>query len=276
VIITDSTCDLSLDFMKEYDINFLPIIVDIGGRSYKDKIEITNAEFYEAIKDKNVFPKTAQIAPYTFEEKFKEELDKGNEIICITLSSALSGTNSAAHIAKENLESSKIHIIDSKSISLGEGYLVKLAAEMLKDGYSAGDVIKQIEVVKEKQDIIVALDTMEMLKRGGRISPTKATIGGILGIKPLLTINDGVVEPAGKIKGKKSAVKEMIKYLKKKNIDLSRPVMAAHSNDLEACNQMVQALKQEFDINDIFVSEIGPAIGTHVGPGGIGIFFCRK
>jgi DegV family protein with EDD domain len=276
VIITDSTCDLSLDFMQENGIRFLPLFVDMGTKVYKDKLEIDNATFYEAIKDKNVKPKTAQVAPFSFEEAFKEELDKGNEVICINISSALSGTNGAANIAKGNLDSDKIYVIDSKSVSLGEGYLVKVAAEMAKGGHSAKEIVEHIEGLIAKQDVILAFDTMEMLKRGGRISPAKAAIGGILGIKPMLTIVDGKLEPVGKAKGKKAAVKEMVQYLKNKNIDITKTVSVVHSNDPEACQSMAETLKAELNVTDIITSEIGPVVGTHAGPGAVGIFFIKK
>lgn len=276
IIVTDSTCDLTLEFMREHNIRFLPLSVDIGGEVYKDKLEIDNSAFYEAIKDKNIFPKTAQVTPYSFEKVFKEELDKGNEIVCITLSAALSGTYSAANIAKASLDSDKIHIINSKTVSLGEGYLVKVAAEKAKEGSSAGEIIECIKNLIEKQDVIIALDTMEMLKRGGRISPAKAAIGGILGIKPMLTIKDGVLEPVGKAKGRKAAVKDSLQYLKDKNADLNRTIVVAHSNDAERCSKMVEILREEFGDLDIMTSEIGPVVGTHAGPGAIGVFFISK
>lgn len=276
VIVTDTTCDLSLETMREEGIRFLPLSVDIGGKIYKDKLEIDNASFYEAIKDKTVIPKTSQVTPFSFEEVFKEELDKGNEIICITLSSELSGTNSAANIAKNNLNSEKIHIIDSRTVCLGEGYLVKVAARKAKEGYNAYDIIECIKKLMEKQDAIIALDTMEMLKRGGRISPAKAAIGGILGIKPMLTITDGILEPVGKARGNKAAVKEMVQYLKDKNIDVSKTAMVAHSRDQEGCDKMVQILKDEFGVIDIITSEIGSVVGTHAGPGATAVFFIRK
>lgn len=276
VIVTDSTCDLSMEIMQEYNIRFLPLTVDIGGKVYKDKLELSNAAFYEIIKDKNIFPKTAQVAPLSFEEVFKEELDKGNEIICITISSELSGTYSSANIAKNTLESEKIHVIDSRTVTLGEGYLVKVAAEKAREGSSAAEITKYIESLIAKQDAIIIIETMEMLKRGGRISPAKAAIGGILGIKPMLTIADGVLEPVGKVKGKKAAVKEMIQYLRDKNIDLSQTVMVAHANDIEGCNKIVETIKEEFNTSNIMISEMGPTVGTHAGPGATAVFFIKK
>ena len=276
VIVTDSACDLSLEIMQKYNIIFLPLTVDLGGKVYKDKIEIDNATFYEAIKDKSLFPKTAQITPFNFEQVFKEELAKGNEIVCITLSSELSGTNSAANIAKGTLDSDKIHVIDSRTVCLGEGYLVKLAAEMAKEGVSAIEIIECIEKLIENLDTIITFDTMEMLKRGGRISPAKAAIGGILGIKPMLTITNGALEPVGKAKGKKVAVKEMVQYLKDKNVDLSKTIMVAHSNDIEGSEKLAETLKTEFNAPDIMILEIGPVVGTHAGPGALAIFFIRK
>jgi DegV family protein with EDD domain len=276
VVVTDSTCDLSLEFMEKNNIKFLPLTVDMGDKAYKDKIEISNTEFYERIKDKNVIPKTSQVTPFAFEEVFKEELGKGNEIICITISSILSGTNSSANIAKESLDSNKIHVIDSKSVSLGEGYLVSTAIRMAEDGKGAIEIVEHLEGLIRNQDVIIAFDTMEMLKRGGRISGAKAAIGGILGIKPLLTITEGALEPVGKAKGKKAAYKEMLQYIKVKNIDISKTVMVVHSNDTEAAQMMVQILRNELGATDIMTSEIGPVVGTHAGPGAIGIFFIRK
>jgi DegV family protein with EDD domain len=275
-VVTDSTCDLSIEFMKENNIKFLPLAVDMGDRTYKDKIEISNAEFYERIKDKTVIPKTSQVTPFAFDEVFREELEKGNEVICITISGVLSGTNSSANIAKEALGSDKIHIIDSKSVSLGEGYLVYTALKMADEGRSAAEIVEHIEGLIKKLDVIISFDTMEMLKRGGRISAAKAAIGGILGIKPMLTIIEGTLEPVGKAKGKKAAYKEMVQYLKDKDINLEKSVMVVHSNDVEGCDKMVEVLRTEFGTADIMTSEIGPVVGTHAGPGALGIFFIRK
>lgn len=276
-IVTDSTCDLSLEFIQENNIRFLPLTVDMGDKAYKDKVEISNSEFYERIRDKSVIPKTSQVTPYAFEEVFREELEKGKEVICITISSQLSGTNSSANIGKSVINSNKIHVIDSKSVSLGLGLLVCTVVKMAKEGKSTTEVVKYIESLIQKQDAIIAFDTMEMLKRGGRISAAKAAIGGILGIKPMLTItSEGTLEPVGKAKGKKAAYKDIVQYLRDRDANLEKTVMVVHSNDEEACENMVKILRNELSITDIITSEIGPVVGTHAGPGALGIFFIKK
>jgi DegV family protein with EDD domain len=275
-IVTDSASDLSLKLMEEHNIKFAPITVDINGEIYLDKVNLDSTTFFEKIKGKDIFPKTAQVQPYAFEQIFEKELAQGNDIICITLSRELSGTNNSAHIAKAALESDRIHIIDSQTVTIGLGFLVYEAAKKVREGKNVEQIISYINKLIEKQESIIYIDTMEMLKRGGRISAAKATIGGMLGIKPMLTIKKGLLEPIDKAKGRKAAVKKMVEYIRRGNIDTAFTTMVAYSEDKAECDKLVKILSEEFNITDFMIGEIGPSVGSHSGPGALAVFFIKK
>jgi len=275
-IVTDSTCDLDINLMVEYNIKFAPITVDINGEIYLDKINIDSTTFFEKIKGKNIYPKTALVQPYAFEKIFEKELAKGNDIICITLSGELSGTNNSAQLAKDSMESDRIHIIDSETVTIGLGFLVVEAAKKALEGKNIAEIISYINELILRQESIIYLDTMEMLKRGGRISPAKAAVGGMFGIKPILSIKKGLLEPIDKAKGRKAAVKKIVEYIRSKNIDISFTTMVAYSEEKIECDKLVKILSEEFNITDFMIGEIGPSVGSHSGPGALAVFFISK
>lgn len=276
-IITDTICDIPIIELEKKNIKYVPILVEINGITYKDKIDITNREFYEMISDKSTYPKTAQISPGAFEDIFKEELAKGNEIICITISSGLSGTYNSAHIAKTLLDSKDIHIIDSCSATMGQGALVLRAAKMLEDGcVDVSDIISELNHMIKKQESLIVLENMEMLKRGGRIPSSVATIGGFLNIKPTLTFKSGKLEMLGKCRGFKAAVKQAVSKICSSDIDTQYPITVAHANNLEACLDFINQLNEKIPSLKIETSEVGPAIGSHSGEGALAIFYQTK
>lgn len=275
-IVTDSTSDLDINLMADYNIKFAPITVDINGEIYLDKINIDSTTFFEKIRGKSIFPKTALVQPYAFEKIFEKELAKGNDILCITLSGELSGTNNSAYIAKDSLQSDKIHIIDSETVTIALGFLVVEAAKKAREGKNIDEIISYINKLILRQESIIYLDTMEMLKRGGRISPAKAAIGGMLGIKPLLSIKKGLLEPIDKSKGRKAAIRKMVEYIKSKDIDTAFTTMVAYSEDKIECDKLVEILSEEFNITDFMIGEIGPSVGSHSGPGALAVFFISK
>lgn len=275
-LIIDSTCDIPNEKLKEFDITILPITVDIEGVSYKDKVNLNSEDFYIKIRGENVFPKTAQINPSTFEEAFQNEIDNNNEVICLTISSTLSGTFNSAMIAKNTIDSSKIHVIDSKTVSYGTGLIAIEAAKLIKKGASINEVLDKINHIIENQDVIAYLDTMEMLKRGGRIPKSIATIGNVLRIKPLLSMIDGELKPIEKAKGKKNALKLISKYISKKPIDENIGLYIAHSNITSGIASEIEFLEKYNIKYNVEESVIGASVGTHVGENAIAIFFVRK
>lgn len=276
-IIVDSTCDIPKQIVKENNIKVLPISVEINGKDYLDGVDLTNENFYSLIKEKGVFPKTAQINPSVFEEAFSEELEKGNEIICITLSSKLSGTYNSACIAKDMLDSDKIHIIDSQMASGGIMMVVLKVLEAINKKKEIDKILKIAENTINSIDIIVYLDTLEMLKRGGRIPKTIGNIGQILNIKPMLSIKDGELISLEKVKGKKKALRKVYDYINLSNIDTEDVVIIAHSCINETLDPYIELLR-EAGVKDENCIKImfGAGIGTHVGENAVALIFISK
>ena len=224
-------------------------------------------------------PSTSQINIYTFEEKFKELLDKGYEILYIGLSSALSGTFNSANMARNNIleenQNAKIAVVDSISVSMGLGMLIKKAYEMINEGKMLEEIVQWIEENKSKVIHAILVDDLKHLKRGGRLSASSAAVGTILNIKPLLKLNNsGAVEATEKVKGKKKGLKRLASIVKEKAINIENEILyIMHGDALEEAQYLKEIILQELNFKDVKVEYIGTVIGTHGGPGTIAAVF---
>lgn len=280
VILTDSCCDLPIDFVKENNIEVMPLRVNIKGKEIKDDLgqSIEYKAFYDMIREGEM-PSTSQVNAYEFTEVFEKYSNQGYSIIYIGFSSALSGCVNSARIAKENVEgeisSADITIIDTKCASMGLGLVVYYAASMLKNGASKDEVVAWIEDNKLKVNHWFTVDDLNHLKRGGRISATVATVGSLLGIKPTLKIDDeGKVIPGDKIKGRKKALKYLAKQLKDKAIKPEEQVIFICNADCkDEAEDIKKMILEEVKVKDIIITSIGSVIGTHGGPGTLGVVF---
>ena len=193
-VITDSICDVPKNYADRYGIRVMPLTVHFGNISYVDGIDLTLEEFLEKLEKAEALPTTSQVTPGDFFEAYKEEIAAGNKVISIHASSHLSGTYNSAVIAKEQMAGADIHVIDTMGISLGAGLLAIKAVRLAEEGMEAEDIVKQIEVSKQKMKYILVLDTLKYLQKGGRISLSAAMLGSILSIKPILTVVNGKLE----------------------------------------------------------------------------------
>ena len=280
-IVTDSSCDLGIDFVKKNNIEFVPLLLNLDGENIEDDLgkSLGYREFYEKLRAGSM-PSTSQINIYTFEEKFKELLDKGYEILYIGLSSALSGTFNSANMARNNIleenPNAKIAVVDSISVSMGLGMLIKKAYEMINEGKMLEEIVQWIEENKSKVIHAILVDDLKHLKRGGRLSASSAAVGSILNIKPLLKLNNsGAVEAAEKVKGKKKALKRLASIVKEKAINIENEILyIMHGDALEEAQYLKEMILQELNFKDVKVEYIGTVIGTHGGPGTIAAVFC--
>ncbi|UWG98259.1 DegV family protein [Dehalobacter sp. DCM] len=272
-IITDSTSDIPKHVADHYGISIVPLKVLFGDQEYRDGIDLTNEEFYIKLSQHRELPKTAQVNPGEFVEAFSKYLNNGDAVIGIFISSQLSGTYNSAVMAKEILNNDKLYIIDSKSATFGLGHLVIEAAEMAFQGIEAEDIFKQIEVLKNQIAFYGVIDTLEYLKKGGRLSATSAIAGSILGIKPIISLINGAVAVIGKARGRKRAFLWMLDHLKQNQVDLTdKRVCIAHAASPESLEELKQLIRDNFKTKEIIDFSLGPVIGTHTGPGCIG--FC--
>lgn len=276
-IVTDSTADLTLDMYRELGIKMVPLTVFFGESFYRDWVDIDPISFYQKLQNSAELPRTSQPSPDQFLEVFKEELEKGNEVISIHLSSKLSGTYNSACIAKQMIGSDKIYPIDGKTASIGTGILAIMAKRLADEGKSAKEIVEIIEQKTKTIRHLFAVETLEYLKKGGRISPAKATLGNILNIKPILHIVDGAVEPFDKVRGMKRAVPRIIEVIKQKGLNLTGQLCGfSYAGSLDEAKEYVELIKKELSPGELIVTQIGSVIGTYVGPGTVAFIFFEE
>ncbi|KAB3532916.1 DegV family protein [Alkaliphilus pronyensis] len=275
-IVTDSMTDVPKEIVDKYNIIVVPLTIHFGDTEYRDGIDLTNQEFYERLMKTKELPKTSQVPPKKFYDVFKGIIDEGKEVICINGSGNASGTYQSALIAKEDLETDKVEVFDSLGLSFGGGLLVYEAAKLAVAGGNRRDIMSRLAELKPLIDHVFTVDTLEFLKRGGRLNPMKAVIGGLLNIKPILTVNDGLVEPLDKVRGSKKVFAKMIELAKNRGGDFSdKTVAIAHANNIEAFNKLKDQVEKELKPKEVVLTEVGCTIGTHGGPGTLGMFYYR-
>lgn len=274
-IIADSVSDIPKLLQEQYNIRVVPLTVQFGDEVYRDNIDLTSEEFYKKLSAAEVFPTTSQVTPTAFEEVFSEEIENGNELIVITLSSEGSGTFQAANIAASEFEG-KISVFDTLQFSMGEGLLVIEAAKMVQQGKTIEQIIVRLQELRDKVRIWFAVDDLKHLQKGGRITGAAAVIGGILNLKPILTVENGLSKPVDKVRGRKKVFSKFIEKMKEE-MDLQfDTVYVGHAAMPEMAEELKELIKQEFNSINVIVTEIGSVVGTHAGPGAIGIFYYKK
>ncbi|WFD09547.1 DegV family protein [Tepidibacter hydrothermalis] len=275
-IITDSLSDLPQNLIKEFDIEVLPLTVIFENTEYRDGIDLTSEEFYKKLKESPSIPKTSQVTPAKFEEVFKNYLQTYEQIIYISGSSRATGTYQSSVIAKDLLQNDNIYIFDTMALSFGCGIMVLKAAQMSKEGKDVQEILLELENMRNSVDHIFTVDTLEYLQKGGRISSTKAAIGTILNIKPILTVEEGLVSQLDQVRGKKKVISKMIEIVKKRSNNIQNQIIGiSHADNEELLNEFKKVIKEELNPKDIIVTNIGSAIGTHAGPGTIAIFYMK-
>nr|WP_231968882.1 DegV family protein [Thermoanaerobacterium sp. RBIITD] len=272
-IVTDSVTDIPDDLVKIYNIYVVPLTINIDDVSYKDGIDLKKDEFYNLINSGKI-PSTSQISPIEFMDVFNDLLKSYDKIICLILSSKLSGTYQSALIAKYNLNTDKITVIDSKNFSLGNGFIVLEAAKMAKDGKAYDEIIKKINDMIPKMRYIMIFDSLDYLYRGGRLKKSQALLGSILSIKPIIVNNDGELAIKDKVRGRKNAIKWIINYMKETKINFeNKEIGLLHSDREEFMNEIEYALRNEFGVTKFIKNRAGCSAGVHAGPSAVGVFF---
>lgn len=276
-IIIDSTADLVED-TKEKVIT-VPITIRFGNTEYVDGVDISNQEFYEKLIESDVLPTTSQATPDAFEQIFKEIKDNGDTAVVITISSNLSGTFQSATIASEDYKDC-IYVVDSGSVTIGAGILTEYALRLVDEGKSAEEIYNELLKVRENIYIVALLDTLEYLKKGGRISATTAIAGTLLSIKPVINVVDGVINTLGKARGSKQGNNLLVKEIGQAGgVDFSMPLLLGYTglNDMLLKKYIEDsAYLWEDSVGNLKTTAIGCAIGVHAGPGAVAVAFFKK
>ncbi len=277
-IIVDSASDITQEEAKEMGITVVPIEITFGEQVYFDGVDLLTEEFYNKLTSSKTLPTTSQINPYRWEEVFKEETKNGDEVVAVILSSKLSGTYNSACEAAKNVKG--VYVVDSLSATIGERMLVEYALELSKSGKTAEEIKTELDEVKNKLCIKAIVDTLEYLKKGGRVSAATAFIGGMLNVKPLIAVIGGEVKSIAKAMGTKKAFKTLTEVIKAEGeVDFEKPCgMIWSGNDKSAMDKYKEEQAVIFEGANKEIPEhiIGSTIGVHVGPGAVGFAFFKK
>ena len=277
-IITDSTSDIPKYLIDELNIEVVPLTVNFSDKSYKDDgIELTNDEFFKKLKESSELPTTSQVSPGEFEVVFNKFLNDYDEILCIDISSNLSGTFNAAIQAKNIIGSDKIHIVDSRMVSFAIGFVVVEAAKMAKENRSIEEIVEFAQNGYTRMNNIFIFDTLDYLLKGGRLSKKEAFVGSLLNIKPILTLVDGELKSLHKVRGGKKAVKYAISQIKEDCSKYSINKIAIYKGaDSDMFDEIKEILNSEFEFDEVIESKLGIVVGTHAGPGALAISYFRE
>jgi len=270
-IVTDSTADLPSYIVNKYDIEVLPLFVNFEEKGYVDGVDINLHQLFMKVKEGNVFPTTSQVIPQRFYECFKKYLEEGYKIICINLSSKMSGTYQSACIAKGMLETEDIVVIDSLNVTSGLGLLVLKACKLKEQGLDIKKIENEINRAIPHVKSCLSFESLDHLVKGGRLSKTAGVIGGLLGIKPILAVKDGEMVVIDKVRGSKKSIKYIMDYVNKvemKKDELSILLQAGNNDVIDLLR--VNLLEKNIE----FVQcEVGCVVGVHSGPGACGVFY---
>ncbi|MDQ4074927.1 MAG: DegV family protein [Chloroflexota bacterium] len=269
-IVTDSGANLPPAIVAKYNIAIVPLRVHIGDQSYREGIEISQERFYQQLVDADPLPKTSQPSPAEFEEVYREILEQGDEIVSIHLTSKLSGTYNSARNAMLALDETRMSVIDSKSASVGMGLLVLAAARLAEAGRSREEIVSRVETLADDVLLVFTPETLEYLRKGGRIGAAQAFLGGLLRVKPIIMLQDGVVEPSGRARSRGKAIEQLVQMEVDRFGD--RPVWVGIAQAMaEDVDQLEELARERLKIQELIRAEISPVIATHAGPGVLGI-----
>jgi DegV family protein with EDD domain len=270
-VVTDSSCDLPQSLVDALRIEIVPLTIRFGDEELVDRVELDTDEFWHRLEHIKALPETAAPSAGAFEAKFRELLARGaTGIVCINLSSHLSATMQAAQVAAAAVARDiPVQVIDSQSASMGLGNLCLTAARRAADGDSLESIVNEVVNRRDRTKLFATLDTLEFLKRGGRVGNARALLGTVLSIKPVIEVREGVVEEAGKVRTRSKALRLLAAKASEEKIE-HLAVLHGNAPDLD---ELLQLLEPVFPRDDIITGVVGPVIGTHAGPRVIGVTF---
>ena len=268
-IVTDSTADLPLEIVEELGITVIPCNVHFGQETFRDGVDMGPDGFYQRLISESQLPTTSQPSPGVFLEAYRGLVEAGHQVVSIHVSGDLSGTVNSALQAKEQLSDAAVEVIDSRQVSLALGLAVTAAARAAKDGASWEDTIQVTRLAVENVRVVALLDTLEYLRRGGRVGKVKGFVGSLLRVRPLITASGGLVESVASVRSRAAGIQYMV-TLAEEAAPLHQ-VAVLHATTPDEATALVERLRSLAPGGSVIQARVGPALGTHAGPGTIGI-----
>jgi len=274
-VVTDSTAYLTDELVSEFGITVIPLVVIWGEETLKDNVDISSDEFYNRLPTASVMPSTSQPSIQAFADAFKALDEEGYDILTVVISSGLSGTLDSATQAKKMLPDANITLIDARTSSLPLAFMALAAARAAKQGASLEECTKIVETIRDHSQVFFAVDTLEFLHRGGRIGGASRFLGTALGLKPILYLKEGKVEALEKVRTSKKAQNRLLDIVGE-GVEGKTPINfigVVHAASEDVAQKILDQVKERFNPDELMLSELSPVIGTHIGPGAVGISY---
>jgi len=273
-IITDNCCDLPQELISRHHLGVVNMLVRFGEREYKPG-ELSNAEFYRLMQQSSVLPTTTQPTVEEMLRVYQQALADGSDVIAIHLSSGITGTVQSANLVAQMINNPRLYIIDSHKASVGLGLMALTAAQMAEAGVGLNAILSRLQEMRRTMQCMFSVGNLEYLVKGGRVSRAKGLVAGVLDIKPILYFDkEGFIMPYDKVRGHKAAQKKLLDIMDKLGDDLTNQMIGInHSNHPEYAEYLKENIIERFGTKEVIIGEIGPVIGTHVGPGTFSVFF---
>ena len=271
-VVTDSASDMDPARAASLGITIVPLIVNFGSETYSAGVDLSTADFWKRMTAPDApFPTTAACSPGDFQVAYQRLFDEGADaIVSVHVAGTLSGTIKAAEVARASLKDRDIQIVDSMSASMGEGMLAELAVQMASDGRSAAEIAETLNRRREDLQVYLALETLEYLKRGGRISGAQAAIGTLLSVKPIIEIKDGRVETAERVRTRGKAREKLVELLAVRPMERLSVLHTTNADVEEFVEQIIPRIPGGIDRSKVTIDTVGPSVGPHLGPGCVG------
>lgn len=272
-VIADSTCNLSQETLDEYDIRIAPIPIQFGDETFEEGVDIDRDLFYKKIEETGIIPKSSQPTPAWFGRYYKELHQQGHSILVITVTGKHSGTFNSATMAKSLAPDADVHVFDSKSISLGTGWMVLEAVRAIKAGVSQSDVVSQIEAIRERARLFMTPATLQYLQMSGRVGTLQGALASLLSIKPIIHLKDGLLEVIGNVRTRGKSLDQLINHLEEA-VGTTAPVNLAviHARAREEGLSVLERAKNVFNVQEALFGDLVASLSAHGGPGIIGLF----
>jgi DegV family protein with EDD domain len=268
-VVTDSTADLRPELQERYRLGMVPLVVNWDNQTYRDKLDLSTADFYERLRTSKTLPKTGAPSLAAFEAAFREQLKQHDHVISVNLAARLSATHDVARRAAESVDPQKISVVDSGTVSICLGWLAEFAASMAQQDMQASEIVEKLEEIRGRLRIFALLETLEFLQRGGRIGRAAALAGTLLSVKPILSVRDGEVAPLERVRTMNGALRRLVEL-----VVASGPIERLGVIDGDAADNAAEVerqLRAHYPDLTIDRGELGPVVGTHGGPGLVGV-----
>ena len=268
-VVTDSTADFAGIRPEDHSITVVPLTVNWGGEVLRDKIDVTTEEFYDRLRTDRNLPKTAAPPIGIFEDLYRGLLTQYDAVVSIHIASKLSATYSVAQTAARSLAADRIHVIDSETVSVGVGWMADEAATLAASGASCNKILETVRGMIPRTRLLLTLETLEFLSRGGRIGRARAFVGGILNVKPILEIRGGEIHPVERVRTRAASIRRVAQLVHE--LGAKERIAVVHGACLSEGEALRETISELEDAKDLPLAEIGSVLGTHAGPGVIGI-----